>query len=55
MKECDAGCIGCGLCKRNCEAAAVDVVDFHAVIDYDKCIGCGTCVDKCKKKSIVEH
>lgn len=55
MKECDAGCIGCGLCKKNCTEEAVSIVDFHAVIDYEKCIGCGTCAEKCKKNSIVEH
>ena len=55
MKECDNGCIGCGLCKKNCPAGAVEVTDFHAKIDYAKCVGCGTCVEKCKKGSIHTH
>ena len=55
MKECANGCIGCGLCKKNCPEGAVEVNDFHAVIDYDKCIGCGTCVEKCKRGSILIH
>ena len=55
MKECDASCIGCGMCKRNCEAGAIEVTNFLAKIDYDKCVGCGTCVDKCKRASIIKH
>ncbi len=54
MKECQSGCIGCGLCKRNCSEDAIEIIDFHAVIDYEKCIGCGTCAEKCKRKSISE-
>lgn len=54
-KNCTIGCIGCGLCKKNCEAEAIVVEDFHAKIDYDKCVSCGACIEKCPKKSIVEH
>lgn len=53
MKACDVGCIGCGLCVRNCPEQAVKVENFHAVIDHEKCIGCGACQEKCPKKSIV--
>ncbi|WP_276948156.1 RnfABCDGE type electron transport complex subunit B [Acetatifactor muris] len=52
MKACKAGCIGCGLCARNCPAEAVAVKDFHAVIDQEKCTGCGACAEKCPKKCI---
>lgn len=52
MKACEVGCIGCGLCMRNCPAQAVEVKDFHATIDQEKCTGCGTCVEKCPKKCI---
>ena len=54
MKFCGVGCIGCGLCVKNCPEGAVAVKDFNATIDQDKCSGCGTCAEKCPKKSIVK-
>lgn len=54
-KACSTGCIGCGLCKKNCEHNAIAVEDFHAVIKQDLCVGCGTCADKCPKDIIVKH
>ena len=55
MKGCSAGCIGCGLCERNCPADAVKVKDFCAAIDPDKCVGCGACEQKCPKRAIVKQ
>ncbi|MDE7446022.1 MAG: RnfABCDGE type electron transport complex subunit B [Lachnospiraceae bacterium] len=55
MKDCTVGCIGCQLCKKNCESQAVNVADFNAEIDYEKCVGCGVCMEKCPRKSIVTH
>lgn len=53
IKACQVGCIGCGLCKKNCPNDAVILEDFHARIDYEKCTGCGTCVEKCPKHIIL--
>ncbi len=53
MKACQVGCIGCGICVKNCPSGAIRVENFHAIIDHDKCIGCGICQEKCPKKSIV--
>ncbi len=53
MKACQTGCIGCGICARTCPQKAVEIVDFHAVIDPRKCVGCGACEEKCPRKAIV--
>ena len=55
MKACSVGCIGCGICVKNCESDAISVTDFHASIDYSKCVGCEACMEKCPKKAIVAH
>ncbi len=52
IDACGAGCIGCHLCEKNCEAGAITVIDNIARIDYEKCTHCGTCVAKCPKKVI---
>ncbi|MCR4897504.1 MAG: RnfABCDGE type electron transport complex subunit B [Lachnospiraceae bacterium] len=53
MKACSVGCIGCGICVKNCEFGAITVENFHATIDQEKCTGCGACVAKCPKKAIL--
>ena len=50
--SCEAGCIGCGLCEKNCAFDAIHLVDNLPVIDYDKCTGCKMCVEKCPRKCI---
>ncbi len=49
---CQAGCIGCGLCARQCEFQAITVTENLAHIDAEKCTGCGKCVEKCPTKVI---
>ena len=55
MKACTVGCIGCGICAKNCPAEAVKVENFLAEIDQEKCTGCGTCMEKCPKKAIIKY
>ena len=51
-KKCDAGCIGCTLCTKQCENDAVHMDNNLAVIDYSKCTNCGKCAAKCPAKVI---
>ncbi|BBF44482.1 electron transport complex protein RnfB [Lachnospiraceae bacterium KM106-2] len=49
---CEAGCIGCGMCTRQCEFDAVKVENNLAYIDQSKCTHCGKCAAKCPTKVI---
>ena len=51
-KACSAGCIGCMLCTKQCEAGAITVEGNVAHVDYEKCTGCGKCAEKCPVKAI---
>ena len=51
-KACDAGCIGCKICEKNCDAGAVKVEKGVAKIDYSICTHCGKCAEACPRKII---
>ena len=55
MAVCDTGCIGCGICAKQCEFEAITVENNIAHIDQSKCTGCGKCAAKCPKKVIMAH
>ncbi len=48
----DSVCIGCGLCKRQCQFEAIvgEIKKPHLVTNA--CTGCGACAAKCPKKCI---
>lgn len=50
---CEGGCIGCGICAKQCEADAITVENNIAHIDQSKCTGCGKCAEKCPAKVIL--
>lgn len=50
---CSTGCIGCGICAKNCPVEAVTVENNIAHIDPEKCTNCGICSQKCPVKVIL--
>ena len=52
-KVCSAGCIGCGLCVKQCESEAIQFDGTLARIDPEKCTLCGKCAEKCPAKVIM--
>ncbi len=49
---CQAGCLGCKICEKNCPHNAVHVENNVAVKDFSKCTNCGVCAEKCPRKLI---
>jgi Na+-translocating ferredoxin:NAD+ oxidoreductase RNF subunit RnfB len=54
-KNCDVGCIGCGICVKVCPFDAPAVQNSCSAIDIDKCKICGLCVGKCPTKAIFDY
>lgn len=50
--SCDKGCIGCGLCVKQCEFGAISLEKGLATIDAEKCTACGKCISKCPTQAI---
>ncbi|MBQ1264627.1 MAG: 4Fe-4S binding protein, partial [Oscillospiraceae bacterium] len=54
--ECQASCVGCGICVSVCPFEAIELNAFGvAVIDAGKCIGCGKCAKECPRGVIRVH
>lgn len=51
---CEAGCIGCAMCEKNCPTGAITLTNNIAHIDQKLCIGCGVCAEKCPVKVITK-
>ena len=49
---CEAGCIGCRICEKKCEAGAIRVENNLATINHDLCTGCGACAEACPRRII---
>ncbi len=52
-------CIGCGLCKKACNVAALELIDSkndgkrkQMQVLSDHCLGCGACIGVCPTKSL---
>jgi Na+-translocating ferredoxin:NAD+ oxidoreductase RNF subunit RnfB len=50
---CDRGCIGCGICVKNCPEKAIRLESNLAIIDSYICINCGKCVEVCPRDTII--
>lgn len=51
-KQCSTGCIGCGICVKNCVYNAITMQNNLAFIDPALCTNCAICAEKCPTKSI---
>lgn len=52
-KACQAACIGCSKCVKECKFEAITVADNLSYIDWSKCRLCKKCVAACPTGAIV--
>ncbi len=53
-KNCEIGCIACGICVKVCPFDAPSVQNNLSKIDINKCKVCGLCTTKCPTKAITD-
>ncbi|KWT94610.1 4Fe-4S binding protein [Candidatus Magnetominusculus xianensis] len=53
-KNCQVGCIACGMCVKVCPFEAPSITDNVSKINLDKCRMCGLCATKCPTHAIVD-
>lgn len=53
-KNCEIGCIACGICVKTCPFDAPSLTNNLSRIDLDKCRVCGLCARKCPTKAITD-
>ena len=51
-KACQAACIGCGKCQKECQSEAITISSALSYIDPAKCRLCRKCVEACPTKAI---
>ncbi|MBV6340189.1 RnfABCDGE type electron transport complex subunit B [Candidatus Magnetobacterium casense] len=53
-KNCQTGCIACGMCVKVCPFEAPSIENNLSKINLDKCRICGLCATKCPTHAIVD-
>ncbi len=53
-KNCQVGCIACGMCVKVCPYEAPSIANNVSTIDINKCRVCGLCATKCPTKAITD-